>query len=102
TSFASQPIGGHTLHLPVAHSLSVLASATEWGLMLAAPIACCLFLTSLVIGIMARVAPQLNMMSFGFGLRIIAGLFSVLILWPDLVPRMNSILVRYSRFLIGY
>ncbi len=100
-SFSRQPIGGSFLAIPVASQLSVLASATEWGLTLAAPVACCLFITSLVLGLMARTAPQFNLMSFGYSLRIMVGLVAVYILWPELAPQMNSVLQRFSGILIG-
>lgn len=100
-SFGQQPIGGSILNLPVAGQLRSLASATEWGLTLASPVACCLFITSLILGLMARVAPQMNLMSFGYALRISVGLIAVLVLWPSLVPAMNSVLFQYSRMLIG-
>lgn len=100
-SFAQQPIGGAFLDIPVATQLAALASATEWGLLLAAPIACCLFITSLILGLMSRAAPQLNLMSFGYGLRILVGLLATWLLWPDLAPQMGLVLQRYSGLLIG-
>ncbi len=99
-SFARQPIGGAILNLPVAHSLTAFAAATEWGLLLAAPVGCCLFITSLIIGLMARAAPQLNMMSFGFAVRILVGLVATCVLWPDLAPHMSLVLHRYSNLLL--
>ncbi len=101
-SFAQQPIGGTTLNIPVAAQLGALAAATEWGLTLAAPVACCLFITSLVLGLMARAAPQLNLMSFGYGLRILVGVLATSILWPDMTPRMSAVLQRFSNLLVGW
>lgn len=101
-SFGQQPIGGSILNLPVAHQIRSLASATEWGLMLASPVACCLFITSLILSLMSRVAPQMNLMSFGYALRIMVGLLAVLVLWPSLIPSMNSVLFEYSKMLIGW
>jgi flagellar biosynthetic protein FliR len=101
SSFARQPIGGSILAIPVATQLSALASATEWGLMLAAPVACCLFITSLILGLMARAAPQLNLMSFGYALRLLVGLVATYVLWPGLAPRMSIVLQRFSGLLIG-
>jgi flagellar biosynthetic protein FliR len=100
-SFAQQPIGGSILAIPVAAQLSTLASVTEWGLTLAAPVACCLFITSLILGLMSRAAPQLNLMSFGYGLRITVGLFAIYFLWSDMAPRMSAVLQRYSTLLIS-
>ena len=92
SSFATQPIGGSYMSLPVATQLSALASATEWGLTLASPVACCLFLTSLILGLMSRVAPQMNLMSIGYGLRILVGLIAIYIFWPNLGISMQAAL----------
>ena len=100
-SFVDQPVGGSILALPITAQLSSLASATEWGLTLAAPVACCLFMTSLILSLMSRVAPQMNLMSFGYGIRILVGLLAVLILWPDLANNMNGVMRGFTSLLIG-
>lgn len=100
-SFARQPIGGSILSVPVALQMKAMSAATEWGLLLVAPIACCLFITSLVLGVMARAAPQLNLMSVGFSMRIIVGLVATSVLWPDVAPQMSVVLQNFSSLLIG-
>lgn len=101
-SFARHPIGGTILAIPVASQLSVLASTTEWGLTLAAPVAACLFITSLVLSLMSRAAPHMNLMSFGYPLRVLVGLVATWLLWPDLAPRMLSALNRFSGLLSSW
>ena len=100
-TFATQPLGGAFLPVPIAMQLKALSSATEWGLLLAAPVGCCLFLTSLLLALLSRAAPQLNLMSAGFALRVLIGLIALLVLWPDLVPCMVSVLHRSSSLLMG-
>lgn len=101
SSFATQPLGESYLAIPVGKQLSALAAATEWGLTLASPVACCLFLTSLILGLMSRIAPQMNLMSVGYAIRIVVGLFAVYLFWPSLGISMQAALLRYSNFLIG-
>lgn len=100
-SFARQPIGGSILAVPVAVQMKAMSSATEWGLLLVAPIASCLFITSLILGVMARAAPQLNLMSIGYSLRIVVGMIATLILWPDIAPQMSVVLQRFASLLNG-
>lgn len=100
-TFATQPLGGGFVPVPVAVQLQALASVTEWGLLLAAPVGCCLFLTSLLLALLTRAAPQLNLMSAGFALRVLAGMVALLVLWPELVPWMLSVLHRSSSLLLG-
>jgi flagellar biosynthetic protein FliR len=100
-TFATQPLGGAFLPVPVGTQLLALSSTTEWGLLLAAPVGCCLFLTSLLLALLTRAAPQLNLMSVGFALRVFVGMVALLVLWPDLVPWMVSMLYRSSSLLMG-
>ncbi len=100
-TFATQPLGGAFLPVPVGTQLQALSSATEWGLLLAAPVGCVMFLTSLLLALLTRAAPQLNLMSAGFALRVLVGLIALLVLWPDLVPWMVSVLHRSSTLLMG-
>lgn len=100
-TFATQSLGGAFMPVPVGTQLQALASVTEWGLLLAAPVGCCLFLTSLLLALLTRAAPQLNLMSAGFALRVLAGLLALLIFWPDMMPCMMSVLHRSSAMLMG-
>lgn len=100
-TFASQPLGGSFLPVPIGAQLQALSSATEWGLLLAAPVGAVLFLTSLLLALLTRAAPQLNLMSAGFALRVFVGMVALLGLWPDLVPWMVSVLHRSSSLLTG-
>jgi flagellar biosynthetic protein FliR len=100
SSFAIQPVGGTILELPVTTQLRSLASATEWGLTLAAPIACCLFIMSLILGLMARAAPQMNLMSFGYAARLMVGMLALFVLWPDLAPHMTAVLQNFANQLV--
>lgn len=101
SSFVSHPLGSRAFKIPVEPSMKAISSATEWGLTLASPVACCLFITSFVIALMAKAAPQLNVMSFGFSLRILVGLLATFVLWPELVPQMTVTLHRYSEIMMG-
>jgi len=100
-SFTSQPIGAAFGALPVGLQMEALSSVMRWGLLLAAPMASCLFITSLILSVMSRVAPQLNLMSVGFTLRIIVGLGVTALLWPEVAPQMALILQRFSSLLMG-
>lgn len=99
-AFATQPLGSGLMPVPLGAQLHAMASATEWGLLLAAPVACCLFVTSLVLALLSRAAPQLNLMSAGFALRVLVGLLAMLMLWPDIAPWMASVLHRFGGMLV--
>jgi flagellar biosynthesis protein FliR len=65
-----------------------LAAAQEWGLMLAAPVGALLFLTSILLALMTRAAPQMNIFSLGFALRIGIGLGGMFLLMPDFISAL--------------
>lgn len=74
-SFERVPLGGmvidgHVLDLLV----GLLSSMFELALRVAAPLLCLIFLETVAIGFIARTVPQLNILSVGFPLRILAGL----------------------------
>jgi flagellar biosynthetic protein FliR len=98
-SFARWPIGGGTPSLPVVPLIGGMAQAHEWGLLLAAPLATCMFVSSVLLALMARAAPQLNLMSIGFTLRLGIGLCAVVILMPDLLAGVSAMFWSFTETL---
>lgn len=93
SSFATLPIGGTAI--PEAGPMVTgLASAYEMGLLLAAPLALCLFLLAITLAVMARAAPQLNIYSVGFSLQVLVALFAGLVLVPEFVTTLTAIVGR--------
>jgi flagellar biosynthetic protein FliR len=62
------------------------------GLTFAAPILVLLMLVSLLIGLLTRAVPQINVLEFGFNLRIVAGLAGMLLFAPLLAPALQALL----------
>ncbi|MDB5312211.1 MAG: flagellar biosynthesis protein FliR [Gemmataceae bacterium] len=97
-SFDKLPLGGTAV--PTAGPLvDGLAAAYEMGLLLAGPLALCLFLLAVTLAVMARAAPQLNVYSVGFTLQVLVVLFGGLFLLPELVGTMHAIIVRTGQTL---
>jgi flagellar biosynthetic protein FliR len=81
-TFASLPPGGATLSMPVVETLSTLVTQSfAFGIRAAAPGTVALLLVTLVLGLLSRTLPQLNVMSLGFGLNALATLAT---LWVSL------------------
>jgi flagellar biosynthesis protein FliR len=95
------PVGGTSTFLPVPQLLTASAQVEEWGLALVAPLAFCLFLTSVVLALMARAAPQLNLFSVGFSLQIGVGLVGLALLFPEIVSSMTQVLARFGECIPG-
>jgi flagellar biosynthesis protein FliR len=95
------PIGGSTLDLPLAHLANGATTAQEYGLLLAAPVGLCLLLTSIILALMARAAPQMNLISVGFGLRVGVGLVTAFLFLPSLGATMVGIFGRLTEWIYG-
>lgn len=94
--FQAYPVGGPLPAVPVGSLLSGTVVVEEWGLMLAAPAALCLFLTTVALLVMARAASQLNLYTVGFPLRLGVGLAACLILMPQIIAGLVSVFANWS------
>lgn len=75
-SFHHVPLGGYVPDGQlIALVIGLMQSMFELAIGVAAPLLCLVFLETVAMGFIARTVPQLNIMSVGFSLRIIVGLF---------------------------
>ncbi len=101
-SFALYPVGaGPWPGVPAEYLVGGVATAQEAGIVLALPAAACVFLTTVVLALLSRVAPQLSLYNVGFPLRLMVGLAALYLLLPGLVRGIVAALTRSSDFLIG-
>lgn len=91
-SFERAPVG------ELAFEGSILTIVTDLfremfvaGVTFAAPVIVLLSLVSLMIGLLSRAVPQLNIMELGFTLRIVVGLAALLLFVPFLVPALEQL-----------
>jgi flagellar biosynthetic protein FliR len=68
--------------------VSAASAAEEGGILLVAPVCLCLFLTTAVLALMTRAAPQLNLYSVGFPLRVLVCLGAAVVLLPNILTGM--------------
>src|SRR5207248_9541096 len=94
------PVGGPLPAPPLAELVAGASAAEEWGLQVVAPLGLVLFLTTVILALMARAAPQMNIFSVGFALQIGVGLVGAFMLLPDLLTAIVTIFGRASEFLI--
>lgn len=94
--FHTYPVGGGMPSLSWEGLVTSTSEAHEFGLMMAAPVALCLFLTTVVLNLLARATPQLNLYNVGFPLRLGVGLVALLLLLPQLVASLLTMLQQGS------
>jgi flagellar biosynthetic protein FliR len=92
-SLSVLPLGGQ--NIPQAGPMiDGLTSAYQMGVLLAGPLVLCLFLLAVMLAVMARAAPQLNVYSIGFTLQVLVVLFAGLFLLPDMVMTMQAFIAK--------
>lgn len=98
-SFVRAPIGGIELHAGLAWiAETMFKQMFAAGITFAAPVMVLLALVSLLIGLLARAVPQLQVMEVGFSARIAVGLIALLAFAPFLAPALDSL---YGQFMVG-
>jgi len=97
-SYERAPVG----ELPIGESLPALVVEffTELfgaGIAFAAPVLVLLFTVSALIGLLARAVPHINVLEFGFSLRIVTGLAGLAFFAPALEPAFGRLLEHFMR-----
>jgi flagellar biosynthetic protein FliR len=78
-SFDHVPLGGFVADGRLLYLITgILGAMFELAVRVAAPLLCIIFLETLALGFIARTVPQMNILSIGFPLRILAGMFMVI------------------------
>ncbi len=77
-SFEHVPLGAYATDIGVLELIAgVLIASLEMALRIAAPLLAMIFLETIAMGFLAKTVPQLNILSLGFPVRIMAGLFII-------------------------
>lgn len=91
-SFAFAPLGRITLNERMAPTaITMFAEMFRAGLVFAAPVMVFLMLVSLVIGLLSRAVPGLNVLEVGFTLRVLVALGALFVFAPLLEPAMRHL-----------
>ncbi len=91
-SFERAPVGGVGLPPGLAQAaVKLVADMFAAGLSFAAPVLVVLFLVSILIGLLARAVPHVNVLEVGFTLRIAVALVAMLAFAPLLAPGMEQL-----------
>jgi len=79
-SFETVPLGGFAPGMtPLGLAVGVLSSGFELALRIAVPVLCVVLLVLAAMGFIMKTMPQINVLSVGFAIKIICGLFVTMI-----------------------
>lgn len=98
-TFTRYPVGGPLPDVPVQNLVAGASLTIRWGLVLAMPVAIALFVVTFVLAVMTRAAPQINLFTVGFPLRLGAGLVLLFLLLPNLLHSLVNALERFGELL---
>lgn len=94
TSFEAVPLGVFSSQDYAGLVVKNLAYFGVASLEIVGPLVACYFLTEIASGLLNKAAPQLNVLMFGFPLKILLTIIMVAIAIPLVVPGMHSVLNR--------
>lgn len=91
-SFERAPVGAVEMNTEFAGTIQRLfGEMFAAGLTFAAPVMVLLTLVSILIGLLSRAVPQLNILEIGFSIRISLGLFAMFLFAPLVAPAMDAV-----------
>lgn len=74
--------------------IRAIGDSQEAGLVVAAPVGVCLFVTLVVLLLLSKAAPQLNLFSVGLTVRLAAGLAALMLFIPDITQMFQRFFLR--------
>lgn len=99
SSFDRAPIGEVAISGGVLDmTLNLFSKMFTAGIVLAAPILVLLLMVSVLIGLLARVIPQINVLEVGFNIRVAVGLLAIFLFSPFIGPALNSL---FEELMVG-
>ena len=102
-SFTVLPIGSGFVNsgswLNIANAGGIVFSS---GLLLALPIVVALLITNIALGVLGRVAPQLNLMAIGFPVTIVLGFVALIVSMSYLSTPLQQLFEFGLRSMMGY
>lgn len=98
-SFSLIPLNGADFHWDSLLNLSVkyMTDFFVIGFRIVLPVFCCMLMTNVILGVMAKVAPQMNMFSVGVQIKILVGfaaIFLTVFLFPEVVDMISEEIMR--------
>ncbi len=101
-SYEMIPIGGAVLKPSLYNIfLEYMVDFFIIGFRIILPVFCCIFILNMILGILAKVAPQLNMFVVGLQLKLLVGLF-LLFLLMSMLPGITDFIFEEMQKLTKY
>lgn len=98
TTFQTVPLGGFRVTDSIGETVvGFVVAAYHIAVRVAAPVYCIIFLQTLGVGFLSKTSPQLNILSFGFPMRVVSGMIgfilSLTVMYAALSAEVQNALV---------
>lgn len=90
-AFQRWPLGSDLPSFSPTAVVDGVGAAHDWGILLAAPVGVCLFAAIVVLALLTKASPQLNLFSVGLAMRVAVGLIGLLVFLPDVCFLMQRL-----------
>lgn len=100
-SFIRFPVGSSDMPNSAALMPNAVAEAHHMGLLIAAPMGVCLFITMIGLALMMKASPQFNLFSVGLTLRLLVALVAFVVFLPEMLAIAQRALYRATG-LVGW
>ncbi|MGL6105051.1 fused FliR family export protein/FlhB family type III secretion system protein [Romboutsia sp.] len=100
-SFKLIPIGESILNNNFSYIVNVFVQCFEIGFKIAVPITLALIITDLIMGLISRSVPQLNVMVVGMPLKVLVGIIFFMISLPFIITEIHNLLNKIPSILDG-
>jgi len=93
-TFERWPLGDALPSFSSAAFVDGVGAAHDWGILLAAPVGVCLFAAIVVLALLVKASPQLNLFSVGLAIRVSVGLIGAFVFLPDVCFMMQRLFAK--------
>jgi len=93
-TFQRWPLGNSLPSFSSAAFVDGVGAAHDWGILLAAPVGVCLFAAIVVLALLMKASPQLNLFSVGLAIRVAVGLIGMFVFLPDMCFMMQRLFAK--------
>jgi len=93
-TFQRWPLGNALPSFSSAALVDGVGAAHDWGILLAAPVGVCLFAAIVVLALLMKASPQLNLFSIGLAVRVAVGMIGAFVFLPDVCFLMQRLFAK--------
>ncbi len=101
-SFVRLPVGQMMSFESLEVGIDALCRVDQWGLAMIAPVGICLFVILIVLLLLTKTSPTMNIFSVGLTIRVGAGLFFLMLFAPNIIAATKDYFEHGKSWILGF